>query len=148
MFSLFTMITIEYRIDHNQQTAAYLPAQLVQAHSHHEGHWLHCQAQADHVRVLYWKKRCIMFSSFVPFCMAGQVECTAWLLCQPFSCRSCDHPFAKLDNIMDNNKTVVEDNAMDLFMAGPFLQWVSQKVGLMIPQILQKIIEFFILLST
>ena len=80
MFSLFTMITIEYRIDHNQQTAAYLPAQLVQAHSHHEGHWLHCQAQADHVRVLYWKKRCIMFSSFVPFCMAGQVECTAWLL--------------------------------------------------------------------
>ena len=28
---------------------------------------------------------------------------------------------------MDNNKTVVEDNAMDLFMAGPFLQWVSKK---------------------
>ena len=25
---------------------------------------------------------------------------------------------------MDNNKTVVEDNAMDLFMAGHFLQWV------------------------
>merc|ERR1711879_279298 len=26
--------------------------------------------------------------------------------------------------IMDNNKTVVEDNAMDLFMAGHFLQWL------------------------
>ena len=29
-----------------------------------------------------------------------------------------------IDIIMDNNKTVVEDNAMDLFMAGHFLQWV------------------------
>jgi len=25
---------------------------------------------------------------------------------------------------MDDNKTVVEDNAMDLFMSGPFLQWL------------------------
>ena len=29
---------------------------------------------------------------------------------------------------MDDNKTVVEDNAMDLFMSGPFLQWVRKEL--------------------
>ena len=58
------MITIAYplsRIDHNQQTAAAaeLLAQLVQAQP--RVGQLHCQAQADHVSSLYWKKRCIMF---------------------------------------------------------------------------------------
>ena len=42
--------------------------------------------------------------------------------------RSCDQSGDnELHNIMDDNKTVVEDNAMDLFMSGPFLQWVRNK---------------------
>lgn len=29
--------------------------------------------------------------------------------------------------VMEQKNTVVEDNAMDVFMDGPFMQWVRQK---------------------
>lgn len=35
--------------------------------------------------------------------------------------------------VMEQKNTVVEDNAMDVFMDGPFMQWVSKIFSLIIP---------------